>query len=124
MEVLNQVPRQLPSRMLLVFFLLECDDELQTLKKLWRVDSDLWLLVSPASSQYRDYKVNFPPWCSYSLSNRIYQRIDLPEPGSEPGSEPGCGFECSCVSLRSDQSKAVPLMFKDRLPSLELRYAV
>ncbi|XP_045905047.1 NACHT, LRR and PYD domains-containing protein 3-like [Micropterus dolomieu] len=76
--------------------------------------------VSLSSAQSKSHPLLFKGG-SPAPERRIYQRIDLPEPGSEPGSEPGCGFECSCVSLRSDQSKAVPLMFKDRLPSLELR---
>ena len=40
-----------------------------------------------------------------------------PRPGSEPGSSSAFPSGLSCVSLKSDQSKDNPLLFKRRLPS-------
>ncbi|XP_037638049.1 NLR family CARD domain-containing protein 3-like isoform X17 [Sebastes umbrosus] len=78
---------------------------------------DCFFITYNISPCHKDYPENVSKCVSFNelLLIRIHQSPGCPEPESEPESEPGP----SCLSMRSDRSMGLPILFKDGRHSVD-----
>ncbi|XP_068583083.1 NLR family CARD domain-containing protein 3-like [Cebidichthys violaceus] len=78
--------------------------------------------VDSAMNQCEDREEGVPPsTTSHTKAQRIHQGPHCPGPEHGPGPGPGPGPEPSCVSMKSDRSMDVSVVFKDGRHSVDQR---
>ncbi|XP_068559082.1 NLR family CARD domain-containing protein 3-like isoform X2 [Cebidichthys violaceus] len=73
-------------------------------------------------NQCEDREEGVPPSTTrHTKAQRTHQGPHCPGPGPAPGYDPGPETESSCVSMKSDRSKDLPIGFKDGRHSVDQR---